>query len=237
MENKPRFTPDPQLRLMDQVRQVLRYHHYAYRTEQTYCDWILRYIRFYGGQTHPIDMRKIEVEAFLSHLAVQGQVSAATQKQAFNAIIFLYRQVLDQPIDGTIEAVRAKVRPRMPVVMTREEVIRILDQMSGTHQLMAKLMYGGGLRLMECVRFRVQDLDIERGLVCVRAAKGDKDSTTLLPVSVHDDLRRHIERVKVLHQGDLDQVSGKSIYPPPLPENTPRPPGSSVGNMSSHPRA
>ncbi|HBD08722.1 MAG TPA: integron integrase, partial [Syntrophobacteraceae bacterium] len=184
--------------------------------------WILRFIRFHGGQTHPNEMGKSEVEAFLSHLATHGQVSAATQKQAFNAILFLYRQVLDQALDGKIEAVRAKARLRIPVVMTRGEVKRVLTHMSGTHQLMAKLMYGGGLRLMECVRLRVQDLDLDRGLVCVRAAKGDKDRTTLLPVSVQDELRRHVERVKGLHQGDLAQGFGEVYLPIALARKYPQ---------------
>lgn len=216
MENKEKFLPDPQLRLMDQVREVLRYHHYAYRTEQTYCDWVVRFIKFHGGQTHPKDMGKAEIDAFLSHLATHGKVSAATQNQAFNAILFLYRLVLDQPIEGQIEAVRAKRRPRFPVVMTQEEVRRVLAEMKGTHLLMAKLLYGGGLRLMECVRLRVQDLDIDRGLLYVRAAKGDKDRGTLLPNAVHYDLRRHLDRVKALHDSDLASGLGEVHLPEAL---------------------
>ena len=122
MESKPKFRPDSNLRLMDQVKQVLRYHHYSYRTERTYCDWILRYVKFHGGKTHPTNMGKKEVEGFLSHLASRGKVSASTQRQALNAIVFLYRNVLDQSIQGDIEPVKAKRHPKVPVVMTQWEV-------------------------------------------------------------------------------------------------------------------
>ena len=175
MNKEPKFRPDPKLRLMDQVRQVLRYHHYAYRTEQTYCDWILRYIRFHGARTHPKDMGKKEIEAFLTHLAVNRNVAAATQRLALNAIVFLYKKVLDIPVDDELEPVKAKAHLRPPVVMTRSEVKRLMAEMSGIHLLMAKILYGGGLRMMECIRLRIQDLDFERKLVFVRGAKGAKD--------------------------------------------------------------
>ena len=171
MENLKQFRPDPNLRLMDQVRQVLRYHHYAYRTEQTYCDWILRYIRFHGFKIHPRNMGKNEIETFLSHLSVQQNGAASTQRQALNAIVFLYKKVLDMPVDENLEPVRAKRQPRPPVVMSQAEVIRVLGNMQGLHLLMAKLLYDSGLRLMECIRLRVQDLDFERKLIYVRAAK------------------------------------------------------------------
>jgi site-specific recombinase XerD len=130
-KNKPKFKPDPKVKLMDQTRQVLRYHHYAYRTEQTYCDWILRFIRFHGGKTHPAEMGKIQIEAFLIHLATQGKVSASTQRQALNAIIFLYRHVLDQPIEDQLEPVKARRHARPPMVMTQAEVQRVLAGMEG----------------------------------------------------------------------------------------------------------
>ncbi len=145
---------------MDQVRQVLRYHHYAYRTEQTYCDWIMRYIRYHGGKTHPRNMGKKEIEAFLSQLAVQQKVAASTQRQALNAIVFLYKKVLDIPVDENLEPVRAKRHPRPPVVMAQSEVANVFVHMQRLHLLMAKLLYGSGLRLMECVRLRVRDKDI-----------------------------------------------------------------------------
>jgi len=193
MESKPKFRPDSKLRLMDQVRQVLRYYHYAYRTEQIYCDWILCYVKFHGGKTHPKDMGKKEVEGFLSHLATHGKVSASTQRQALNAIVFLYREVLDLPIEGEIAPIRAKRHPRVPVVMTQGEVQKVLGEMNGTHLLMAKLLYGGGLRLMECVRLRVQDLDFGKSLLYIRAAKGGKGPGH--PLSQGDS-----RRVKTAHR-------------------------------------
>lgn len=216
MESKGKFKPDPDRRLMDQVRQVLQYHHYAYRTEQAYCDWFVRFIKFQGSRTHPKEMGKVEIDAFLSHLATDGKVSASTQNQAFNAILFLYREVLDQRVVGKIEAVRAKRPPRLPVVMTQEEVQRVLGEMKGTHLLMAKLLYRGGLRLMVCVRLRVKDLDFDRGLMMIRAAKGDKDRATLLPRAIRAELRAHLQRVKQLHEEDLANGRDEVYLPPAL---------------------
>ena len=213
MESKVKFRPDTGLKLMEQVRQVLRTYHYAYRTEQTYCDWIVRFVRFHGSKRHPKDMGKSEVEAFLSHLASEGKVSASTQRQALNAIVFLYRDVLDLPIQGEIAPVRAKRHARVPVVMTQGEVQRVLREMQGTHLLMAKLLYGGGLRLMECVRLRIRDLDFERGLVYVRAAKGGKDRTTVFPKAIHDDLKQHLDKVRRLHENDLEEGRGEVYMP------------------------
>jgi site-specific recombinase XerD len=133
MESKPRFKADSGLKLMEQVWQVLRYYRYAYRTEQTYCDWIIRFIRFHGSKRHPKDMGKSEVEGFLSHLSGEGKVSASTHRQALNAIESLYRDVLDQPIQGEIAPVRAKRHPRVPVAMTQGEVQRVLREMHGAH--------------------------------------------------------------------------------------------------------
>ncbi len=154
------------MKLMVQVRQVLRYHLYAYRTEQTYCDWIVRFIKFHGSQTHPAQMGKEQIDAFL-----KGQGSASTQRQV-NAIIFLYRHVLDHQIEDRLEPVKAKRDARPPTVMTQSEVQRVMEQMVGTHLLMAKMLYGCGLRLMKCVRLRVQDLDMDRYILYVRNAKG-----------------------------------------------------------------
>ena len=233
MENSKKFRPDPKLRLMDQVRQVLRYHHYAYRTEQTYCDWIMRYIRYHGGKTHPRNMGKKEIEAFLSHLAVQQKVAASTQRQALNAIVFLYKKVLDIPVDEKLEPVRAKRHPRPPVVMAQSEVANVLGHMQGLHLLMAKLLYGSGLRLMECVRLRVRDLDFERKLIYVRAAKGGKDRITLFPESLHPLMKSQVEAVEKLHQEDLAHGYGEVYLPVPLPANTPTPLNPSAGNMCS----
>lgn len=205
MENERKFRPDPGIKLMDQVRQVLRYHHYAYRTEQAYCDWIVRYIKYFRSKKHPRDMGKTEIDGFLSHLATERKVSASTQRQALNAIIFLYRRVLDQPIEGQIEPTRAKRHPRPPVVMRKSEVRRVFAHMKGIHLLMAKMLYGSGLRLMECIRLRVQDLDFERNLIYVRSAKGNKDRTTLFPKSIQPEMRHQVEKVKRSHDEDLAQ--------------------------------
>jgi hypothetical protein len=139
-EKQQKFKPDPELKLMDQTRQVLRYHHYAYRTEQTYCDWIMRYIKFHGGKTHPAQMGKTQIDAFLSHLATHHKVSASTQRQALNAIIFLYRRVIDQPVEDQLEPVRAKRQIHLPMVMTQSEVSRVIASMGGTHLLMAEIL-------------------------------------------------------------------------------------------------
>ena len=165
---------------MDQVREVLRYHHYAYRTEQSYCQWILRYIRFHG-KTHPKALGVQHVERFLSNLVTEGKVAASTQSQALNAIVFLYREVLYEPLDGEIVPVRSKRQQRPPTVMTQEEVKQLLRIITGTHNLMASVLYGSGLRLMECIRLRLQDIDFGHNKIFVREGKGGKDRTTLLP--------------------------------------------------------
>jgi integrase len=158
MESKKKFKPDTNLKLMDQVREVLRYYHYAYRTEQTYCEWIKRFLAFYGMKRHPREMGAGEIERWLSHLATDGKVAAATQRQALNAIIFLYREVLDIEL-GEIAPLRSKKQRKPPTVLTQKEIQQVLRNMEGTHRLMAQLLYGCGLRLMECIRLRLQDLE------------------------------------------------------------------------------
>ena len=165
------------MKLMVQVRQVLRYHLYAYRTEQTYCDWIVRFIKFHGSQTHPAQMGKEQIDAFL-----KGQGSASTQRQV-NAIIFLYRHVLDQPIEDRLEPVKAKRHARPPTVMTQSEVQRVMEQMVGTHLLMAKMLYGCGLRLMKCVCLRVQDLVYgSQYSLCARREGGQRPHDYFSPI-------------------------------------------------------
>ncbi|PIE75060.1 MAG: integrase [Deltaproteobacteria bacterium] len=213
MESKKKFRPDPNLKLMEQVRQVLRYYHYAYRTEQTYCDWIVRYIKFFDSQKHPKDMGKREIERFLSHLATKEKVAASTQRQALNAIIFLYKRVLDIPVEESIGHTRSKRHQRPPVVMTKSEVQRVIQNMKGTHLTMAKLLYGSGLRLMECIRLRVQDLDFEKNIIYVRAGKGNKDRTTLFPQSIQSELKNQIDLIKRIHEQDLELGYG-AVYLP-----------------------
>jgi integron integrase len=217
-----KFKPNPDLKLMDQVKEVLRYHHYAYRTEQTYCAWIVRYIKFHGSKKHPSLMWKKELDSFLSYLAVEEKVSASTQKQALNALVFLYRNVLDINIEGMIEPVRAKQRKHFPVVMTKNEIKKLFMHMSGTHLLMARLMYGSGLRLMECVRLRIQDIDFENKQIYVRAGKGNKDRITVLPISLKDELQIHVNRVKELHDEDLENGFGEVYLPGALGKKYPK---------------
>ena len=213
MENKTKFTPSPKSKLMDQVRETLRYYHYARSTEKIYCQWILRYIYFYDKKRHPKEMGAREVEQFLSHLATNGKVAASTQRQALNALVFLYRDVLQTPLDQSIAPIRAKRKRHPPTVLTENEVERVLTQMKGTHLLMAKLIYGSGIRLMECIRLRIQDIDFGQRQLFVRSGKGGKDRTTFLPRLVHDELHQHIERVKELHRKDLEQGFGEVYLP------------------------
>ncbi len=221
MEKHTKFKPGPGLKLMDQVRQVFRYHHYALRTERTYCDWILRYIRFHGAKKHPKHMGKSEIEAFLSHLAVNRNVAASTQRQALNALIFLHRHVLDMPVEEKLEPIRAKRHRRPPVVLVRKDVQRIFFNMRGIHLTMAKLLYGGGLRLMECIRLRVQDLDFERNILYIRGAKGGKDRTTLFPRSIQPEMKIQLENVTRLHAEDLAEGYGEVYLPGALARKYP----------------
>ncbi|MDY0191650.1 MAG: integron integrase [Desulfuromonas sp.] len=213
MEKSPVFHPNPDLKLMDQVRETLRYFHYAYRTELSYCQWILRYIRYHSGNTHPAQLGASDIERYLSYLVVEGKVSASTQKQALNALIFLYQKVLHMPIEDQIAPIRSKKGRRVPTVFTKDEVAVVLQNLKGTYALMAKLLYGAGLRLTECMRLRIQDVDFGQNRLYVRASKGDKDRVSLLPQGVMDELARHIERVKILHQQDLTDGFG-SVYLP-----------------------
>ncbi len=193
---KPKEKYKPQSsRLLDQVREVLRYHHYAIRTEEAYLRWIVQYIKF-NGTRHPKEMGKEEIERFLSSLAVDRHVAAATQNQALNAILFLYREVLQLPLDEKIEATRSRKKKRLPTVLSRDEVRRLLSNIQGTRLLMAQILYGSGLRLMEAVRLRVQDLDFDNRQLSVRDGKGGKDRSTLFPEPLHAPLRRHLEGVQ-----------------------------------------
>lgn len=222
MENKPKFHPNPNLKLMDQVREVLRYHHYAYRTEQTYCQWILRYIHYFGGKTHPRLLGAKNIEAFLSHLATEGQVTASTQRQALNALVFLYKHVLDIQLAEKIAPARGKRKTSPPTVMTQAEVQCLLAAMEGKPALMAKLLYGSGLRLMECIRLRIQDIDFGQNLIFVRGGKGGKDRTTILPQNLRDELQSQIRAVKALHHKELEESFGEVYIPEALARKYPK---------------
>lgn len=207
-------TPPParEPRLSDQVRDSLRRRHYSYRTEQTYLYWIRHYI-FFHNKRHPREMAEPEVAAFLTHLAVDRRVSASTQNQALNAILFLYKQVLGRDIGLIQGVVRAKRPERLPVVMTPEEVQMVLGRLSGREWLMACLMYGAGLRVMECLRLRVKDIDFGLNQVAVRDGKGGKDRTTTLPAAVIPALRQRIEEVKRVREQDLADGYGEVSLP------------------------
>lgn len=207
-------------KLLDQMRDALRIKHYSYRTEQAYLDWAKRYILFHGKR-HPAEMGAPEIQAFLAHLAQDRNVSASTQNQALSAILFLYREVLHQEIEPVLLS-SAKRPERLPTVLTREEVLRLINQLSGTHKLMAQLLYGSGLRLMECVRLRVKDVDFEYKTLTVRDGKGEKDRIVPLPQIVISDLRRQIEHVRLLHQEDLAADAGEVYLPYALATKYPR---------------
>ena len=188
----------PSKKLVDQVRDKIRLKHYSIRTEETYLNWIRRYILFHNKR-YPRQMGSHEIEEFLTHLAVNERVAASTQNQAFSALLFLYRQVLKIPLDEPIDAVRAKKPKRLPTILAKDEVHRILEQVDGTYQLMAKLLYGCGLRLMECIRLRVKDIDFGRNQIMIRDAKGSKDRVTMLPDSLKIPLREHLKEIRIMH--------------------------------------
>jgi integron integrase len=203
---------DDKPRLLDQVRQQIRLRNYSIRTEAAYSEWIKRYIRFHKYR-HPLEMGVAEVEAFLSHLAVTRNVAAATQNQALAALLFLYKEVLKVELPWLEGVVRAKKPAHLPVVLTREEVARVLAEMSGVHGLVAHLLYGAGLRLLEALRLRVKDVEFSRGEILVRDGKGQKDRVTMLPRSVLVDLQQQLQRVSALHQQDLAEGFGRANLP------------------------
>lgn len=205
------MTSEGKPRLLDQVRELLRVRHYSIRTEQTYLQWIRRFIVFNRMQ-HPKELGAEHVAAFLSHLAVQRHVAASTQNQALNAILFLYRDVMKVSLPWLNDVERAKKPHRLPVVLTRDEVRCLLAQLQGTTWLMAALVYGGGLRLLECLRLRVKDVDFSYRQLIVRDAKGQKDRVTLLPQNLIEPLRDHIVRVKSLHDRDLAEGFGAVTF-------------------------
>ena len=203
-QNKPK--------LLDQVRDLLRVKHYSMSTEKTYLHWIKRFILFHGKR-HPLEMGEGEVGAFLTHLAVKDKVAASTQNQALSALLFLYRNVLKREFGWLDNVERAKRSQRLPVVCTKEEVRAVLSRLDGRKCLMANLLYGAGLRLMECVRLRVKDIDFGYHQITLRDAKGRKDRLTVLPGALIDDLQRHLTKVKALHEQDLKEGFGNVYLP------------------------
>lgn len=203
---------DQRLQLLDQARAAIRLRHYSLRTEDTYVHWMKRFIVFHGNR-HPAEMREKEIGQFLSMLAVEQHVSASTQNQALNALVFLYRHVLQRDVGQLEHLVRAKQSQRLPVVLRKHEVKALLDALEGVHWLMGHLLYGAGLRLMECLRLRVKDIDFSVNHIVVRAGKGNKDRLTMLPLIVKAALVAHLAHVQELHQRDLARGFG-SVYLP-----------------------
>jgi integron integrase len=198
--------------LLESMRETLCSRHYSRRTEKAYCLWVRRFIVFHGGQ-HPMSMGEQEINAFLTHLAVEEKVSASTQTQALAGILFLYRHVLGRDIGNLGNIIRARKPKRLPVVLTRDEVKAVLDQLDGECWLMASLLYGGGLRLMECLRLRVQDVDFGLHEITVRNGKGAKDRVTMLPESLEEPLRQHLRHVRLVHRRDLAEGWGRVVLP------------------------
>lgn len=205
---------------LQQVRAAIRIRHYSHRTEKSYIDWIVRYIRF-SGYRHPAEMGEADVAAFLSHLAVERNVAAATQNQALNSLIFLYKAVIGRPLGDMQGIVRAKGSQRLPIVLTTDEVGRLLRSLDNDYWLPACLMYGSGLRLMETVRLRVKDLDFDHRAVIVRNGKGRKDRVVTLPDELIVPLKRHLQNVKLFHEKDLADGFGDVYLPHALAHKYP----------------
>ena len=209
-----------QPRLLERVRDAIRVCHYSIRTEQAYTGWIRRFILFHGKR-HPAEMGKSEVEAFLTHLAVSGNVAAPTQNQALSAVVFLYKEVLGQELGWMEGVVRAKKPAKLPVVFTREEVRSIMARLDGVRWIVAMLLHGSGLRLLECLRLRVKDIDFDQRCLTVRDAKGGKDRVTVLPDAAIEPLRRQLERVRAVHAQDLAAGFGAVYLPHALDRKYP----------------
>jgi integron integrase len=209
--------------LIEQMRQALRSRHYSLRTEQAYCLWVRRFIYFHDRR-HPATLAEPEINAFLTHLAVTEQVSASTQTQALSALLFLYRNVLGQPVGELGELIRAKESKHLPVVLTRDEVRVVLAQLEGDRWLMASLMYGAGLRLMECLCLRVQDIDFSGNEITVRDGKGGKDRMTVLPEALKPALREQLRKAKAVHACDLAEGWGRVPLPDALERKYPSAP-------------
>ena len=193
--------PDDWKKIEEKMREALRLRHRSYSTEKTYVMWLRQFQGFVNGR-QPQSLDGKNIQDFLSYLAVEKKVSASTQNQALNAIVFLYRHVFDKNIAGEISAVRARQNRRLPVVLTIKEVGKIFSEMSGINKLMARLIYGCGLRLQECLQLRIKDVDFEQSLVIIRSGKGDKDRRTVLPDAVKEELVKHINEIRVIHEKD-----------------------------------
>jgi integron integrase len=217
---------NPKSKLLDQLNEVLRLKHYSLRTEEAYGQWVRRFLKFHRDQAgiwrHPRDLVPADVVAFLNHLASEECVAAGTQNQALNAISFLYSQVLRIDMGDLGEFLRAEKRRRVPVVLSKEEVQRLLASLEGTYHLMARVLYGTGVRLMELLRLRVQDVDFARNQIIVRGGKGDKDRVTVLPEALRASLHEHLKRVRLLWEQDVREGFGEVYLPEGLARKYPK---------------
>ena len=211
----PPVPAGPPPRLLERVRWHLRVKHYSLRTERAYIDWIRRFILFHGKR-HPNEMGEGEISAFLTSLAVEDHVAASTQNQALSALLFLYQQVLERKLDFMDKIERVTRPPKIPVVFTRNEARAVLDQLRGSYQLMGELLYGSGLRLLECLRLRVKDIDFGYGQISVRDGKGMRERVTVLPERVRGPLQLHLQSVRHLHERDLASGAGRVHLPSAL---------------------
>lgn len=216
-----RFLPNPKLRFLDQCREVLRFKQMARRTEEAYVDWIRRFI-VWSGKRHPREMGTAEVRGFLTYLAAERNVAAATQNQALNALVFLYREIVGGELGWLDGFEPAKRGQRLPEVLSRAEAQALLGQLAGTNSLIARLLYGTGLRLLEGLRLRIKDLDFARAQIIVRGGKGDKDRVTMLPEALRGELQAHLLRVREQHERDLAAGLGTVWLPKALAVKYPR---------------
>lgn len=234
--------PNPKPKLLDQTREKIRLRNYSMRTEKSYVQWIRRYIHFHNLR-HPREMGVPEIEAFLNHLVTDGNVAASTQNQALSALLFVYRHVLYIELDVRINALQAKKPKRLPSVLTRDEVWKVLDELSGVCHLMASLLYGTGMRLTECLRLRVMDVDFGQNQIVVHNGKGLKDRITLLPEKLQEPIREQLRWAKSIHEYDLAQNNPGVSLPNALATKYPNAPKEwrwqyvfPAGNLSTNPR-
>jgi integron integrase len=207
-------------KLLDQVRQLMRLRHYSLRTEEAYVGWIRRYILFHGKR-HPRELDEKHVSEFLSSLAINGRVAASTQNQALNALLFLYKEVLQRELGFIGDTLRVKRPPKVPAVLAPDEVRAVLSHLDGQYRLMGQLLYGSGLRLLECLRLRVKDVDLHYLHITVRDPKGGRERKTMLPVSLAAPLRQHLEKVKRRHEQDVAEGFGSVYLPTALERKIP----------------
>lgn len=217
---KPTNSPPQAKKLLDQVSDAIRIKHYSFRTEKTYVEWIKRFILFHNKR-HPKEMGADEIQAFIAHLATERTVSASTQNQALSAVMFLYRHVLKKDVDIPSDSFRAQKSKTLPVVLTQQEALAVIKNMTGVAQLMTKILYGSGIRLAECLRLRVKDIDFGNRQIIVRDGKGEDDRATILPDSVIPPLEAHLKTVQAIHQKDLKDGFGETSLPYALSKKYP----------------